>query len=290
MEQDFIGFDIQDDYFEDEKSLLKEDDQDAFTSRDLLIDIPVPPWIPHDKNYSSDLLEMLHEEMDDYIAFISPTKAEHEMRLVTVKRIENVVKSIWGNAELKVFGSFDTQLYLPSSDIDMVVFDDTLSIPGCLWELKDALYNANIYSEIEVISSARVPIIKLTDKFTMIKVDVSFNIPGGIEAAELVKSFLKDKQCGHGIKALMLILKQFLHQRHLNEVFLGGLGSYALLIMITAFLKMHPLIQAGVIIAKDNLGVLLLEFFELYGRQMNYDDVGLSVNLNRGAWYYSKVF
>ena len=81
MEDDeFIKFDFEDDYSENE-----------FRSKDLLIDIPIPPWIPHDKIYSNDLLEMLHQEMDDYIDFIKPTNAEHEIRSVTVKRIEKVV-------------------------------------------------------------------------------------------------------------------------------------------------------------------------------------------------------
>jgi DNA polymerase sigma len=281
-QDDFIKFDFEEEYFLEDQ--LKE-----FRSQDLLIDIPIPPWIPHDKIYSHDLLEMLHEEMDDYIDFIQPTNAEHRMRSITVQRIESVVKSIWHEAQVEVFGSFDTLLYLPSSDVDIVVFDDGISPPGCLWELKDALLKSNIYSSIEVITGARVPIIKLTDAFTRLNVDISFNIAGGVEAAKLVKKFLKDSQCGHGIKALMLILKQFLAERRLNEVFLGGLGSYGLLIMITSFLKMHPLIQSGVIRAKDNLGVLLIEFFELYGRQMNYDHVGIGVNLQRGAWYYLKV-
>jgi non-canonical poly(A) RNA polymerase PAPD5/7 len=282
---DFIKFDFEDEYFQESE----EEKKTEFRSKELLIDIPIPPWIPHDKIYSNDLLEMLHQEMDDYINFIQPTDAEHYMRSVTVQRIEKVVQSIWHGAQVEVFGSFDTLLYLPSSDVDIVVFDEEISPPSCLWKLKDALNRSNIYSNIEVITGAKVPIIKLTDAFTKLNVDISFNIVGGVEAAKLVKQFLKDKQCGHGIKALMLILKQFLSQRRLNEVFLGGLGSYGLLIMITSFLKMHPLIQAGVIKARDNLGVLLIEFFELYGRQMNYDEVGMGVDLERGAWYYSKV-
>ena len=291
MDEDFISFGFEEEYFEDEIPKVHHDPEpNAFISKDLLIEIPVPPWIPHDRIYSNDLLVMLHEEMDDYIAFISPSEAEHQMRFLTCQRIEAVVTSIWTNAHIQIFGSFDTQLYLPSSDIDIVVFDDSLSAPKCLWELRDALNDANVYSASEVITGAKVPIIKLTDSLTNLKVDISFNISGGVEAAQVVKEFLKDEQCGYGIRALMLILKQFLHQRQLNEVFLGGLGSYGLLIMITSFLKMHPLLQAGVIKAQDNLGVLLIEFFELYGRQINYDDIGIGVSLEDGAWYYSKVY
>ena len=38
---------------------------------------------------------------------------------------------------------------------------------------------------------------------------------------------------------------------------------------------------------EENLGTLLIEFFELYGRNFNYDDVGLSIR--RGGFYYNKV-
>lgn len=62
-------------------------------------------------------------------------------------------------------------------------------------------------------------------------------MPGGIHAAAIVKEFVADPQCGGALMPLMLILKQFLAQRLLNEVFMGGLGSYGLLILIASFLK-----------------------------------------------------
>ena len=39
---------------------------------------------------------------------------------------------------------------------------------------------------------------------------------------------------------------------------------------------------------KKNLGVLLIEFLELYGKYFNYDDVGIAVDA-KGAWYFKKV-
>lgn len=36
----------------------------------------------------------------------------------------------------------------------------------------------------------------------------------------------------------------------------------------------------------ENLGVLLVEFFELYGHYFNYHEVGIS--LHNGGMYYSK--
>jgi DNA polymerase sigma len=87
----------------------------------------------------------------------------------------------------------------------------------------------------------------------------------------------------------------FLHQRELNEVYQGGIGSYALITMITALLKLHSSRRrpdpdgadggrrgggAGKRPAaapvESNLGVLLLDFFRLYGREISYWDVGVS--------------
>lgn len=72
-----------------------------------------------------------------------------------------------------------------------------------------------------------------------------------------------------------MVLKQFLLMRGLNEVFSGGLGSYGLTLMITSFLQLHPRIQSGEIRQEQNLGVLLIQFFELYGKRFNYDGVGI---------------
>ena len=57
--------------------------------------------------------------------------------------------------------------------------------------------------------------------------------------------------------------------------------------MILSFLQMHPQIQVGNIDPMDNLGVLLIEFFELYGLNFNYSRVGLTVRDN-GSYFEKK--
>ena len=49
---------------------------------------------------------------------------------------------------------------------------------------------------------------------------------------------------------------------------------------------MHPKIRRSNINAYDNLGVLLVEFFEAYGRFFQYDTVGIS--LRSGGHYFNK--
>lgn len=83
---------------------------------------------------------------------------------------------------------------------------------------------------------------------------------------------------------LVMVLKQFLYLRSLNEVFTGGISSYSLILMTISFLQLHPREDAHS--DKANLGVLLLEFFELYGHHFNYLKVGIRVR--DGGGYISK--
>lgn len=81
-----------------------------------------------------------------------------------------------------------------------------------------------------------------------------------------------------------MVLKQFLLQRDLNEVFTGGISSYSLILMCISFLQLHP--RPERLRQPHNLGVLLIEFFELYGRKFNY--VKTAIRVKNGGSYVSK--
>ena len=77
------------------------------------------------------------------------------------------------------------------------------------------------------------------------------------------------------------LLKYILNFRGLNEVWTGGLGSYALTLLVVNFFQQHPREKAKD--PNENLGTLLLEFFELYGRHFNHEQNGIQVR-NEGGW------
>lgn len=52
---------------------------------------------------------------------MSPTDAEHKLRSEVVARIKAIIVSKWPDAQVEIFGSYRTGLYLPTSDIDIVV-------------------------------------------------------------------------------------------------------------------------------------------------------------------------
>ncbi|XP_008335424.1 terminal nucleotidyltransferase 4B [Cynoglossus semilaevis] len=236
------------------------------------------PW--KTRNYSEGIVG-LHEEINDFYNYISPRPEEEKMRLEVVDRIKGVIHDLWPSAEVQVFGSFSTGLYLPTSDIDLVVFGKWETLP--LWTLEEALRKRNVADEnsIKVLDKATVPIIKLTDSFTEVKVDISFNVKSGVKAARLIKEF---KEKYPVLPYLVLVLKQFLLQRDLNEVFTGGIGSYSLFLMAVSFLQLHY--REDVSSPNINIGVLLIEFFELYGRHFNYLKTG--IRIKDGGCYVAK--
>ncbi|XP_011865835.1 PREDICTED: non-canonical poly(A) RNA polymerase PAPD5-like [Vollenhovia emeryi] len=238
------------------------------------------PWRLLNKHYSKGVIG-LHEEIEDFFTYMCPSHEEHVLRLRVVKRIENVIYDLWPDSKVEVFGSFRTGLYLPTSDIDLVVIGMWTNLP--LRTLERALLDQNIAepSSIKVLDKASVPIVKLTDKESEIKVDISFNMNNGVKSAELINSFKKQYPV---LEKLVMVLKQFLLQRDLNEVFTGGISSYSLILMTISFLQLHP--RKDIHCSNTNLGVLLIEFLELYGRKFNYVKTGIRVK--DGGIYISK--
>ncbi len=122
----------------------------------------------------------LHKEILLFSDYIQPTFEELYMRNEIICRITKVIKEQLPQAEVDVFGSYKTGLFLPTSDIDMVVFGEWKTLP--LNFLKEALIKENIsdYDNVKVLDKATVPIIKIVENKTDLKVDISFNTLNGI--------------------------------------------------------------------------------------------------------------
>ncbi|KAK9471742.1 uncharacterized protein V1510DRAFT_419501 [Dipodascopsis tothii] len=247
--------------------------------------LEVAPWI-RSKDYfrETEVAMWLHREIKDFVRYVSPTPDVISARAAVVDRVQKRVGRLWADARVHVFGSFATDLYLPEADIDLVVISEAGQYTNRknLYELANALKHAHITDYVDVIAKARVPIIKFVDKTTGINVDVSFEKYGGVVAAHTIQTWLRETP---GLRELTLVVKSFLAKRELNNVATGGLGGFAVTCMVLSFLQVHPKVASGEIDARDNLGVLLIEFFELYGKNFNYEVVGIDVD---GACYFHK--
>ncbi|GMG40309.1 unnamed protein product [Ambrosiozyma monospora] len=302
---DFIGFDVSSD--EEEKTSKFDDDYDDADDNEYLSNDEGTyhtkstshkvgaknsqyPWIRNnDHSKQIEISDWLTIEIKDFVQYISPAADEIKARNNCVERLRYHITQLWPDAELQCFGSYATDLYLPGSDIDMVVIskkrNGKYDNKSSLFQLSSYLRQNKLAINIETIAKAKVPIIKFVDPETQIHIDISFERTNGITAAELIISWIKTTPA---LRELVLIIKQFLDVRKLNVVHTGGLGGFATICLVYAFLKLHPRIVTNTINPMDNLGVLLIEFFELYGYNFGYDEVALAFKENGDPMYVSK--
>ena len=62
----------------------------------------------------------LHEEIEDFFQWMVPSPEEHHMRAGVVDRIQSCIQDIWPQAQVHIFGSFKTGLYLPSRYVQLL--------------------------------------------------------------------------------------------------------------------------------------------------------------------------
>ncbi|KAK0211250.1 hypothetical protein DFS33DRAFT_1250899 [Desarmillaria ectypa] len=250
------------------------------------------PWLENvDLDSCINVAQVLHREVEAFTKWISPTPVEDEIRGLVVAHIKQAVAASFKDAKVLPFGSYATKLYLPTGDIDLVILSDSMAYSNkvaVLHSLAATLKRAHITDRVTIIAKARVPIVKFVTKLGMFHVDISINQGNGLVGVDIINGFLRDM---HGrdcmaLRGLVLITKMFLAQRGMNEVYTGGLGSYAIVCLVVSFLQMHPKIRRGEIDVDANMGVLVMEFFELYGCYFNFNDVGISVR--DGGTYYNK--
>ncbi|OVA14928.1 PAP/25A-associated [Macleaya cordata] len=279
--QDYFSLDVNSDDEDDVSASRKPSNASPSPST---VSTPIPStnptlergWFRANSRFKSPMIQ-LHKEILDFCDFLSPTPEEQASRNTAVDSVFDVIKYIWPHCNVEVFGSFKTGLYLPTSDIDVVILDSKVRTPQIgLQALSRALSQRGIAKKIQVIAKARVPIIKFIERQSGVAFDISFDVENGPKAAEFIKDAINKIP---PLRPLCLILKVFLQQRELNEVYSGGIGSYTLLSMLIAQLQMHwkgQYFQGYRTSLEHNLGVLLVNFFDIYGRKLNTWDVGVS--------------
>jgi non-canonical poly(A) RNA polymerase PAPD5/7 len=223
------------------------------------------------------------------------------MRGAVVENLKRAMKRDGRNfssAEVRAFGSFMSGLYLPTSDMDLVVTSAAferdprmtvyLSAKSWLYKFSKMLTAQRVAEEgtIQVIAHARVPLVKFVDKNTGLKVDVSFESLGGVDA---IKTFLKWKDQYPAMPILATLIKHYLTMRGLNDPATGGIGGFSVVCLVVSMLQLLPPVQSESLVPEHNLGEMLLEFFDLYGNRFEYEKNAISLTGRKGYIRKNKV-
>ncbi|KAH8278865.1 hypothetical protein KR018_010520, partial [Drosophila ironensis] len=250
------------------------------------------PWLLARTMYGSGTpaLTLLHQEIEQFFAYIQSTPIELFLRAQAVRRVDELVLSLWPSSCVDLFGSVRTGLNLPVSDIDMVVYQHPSApwLKASLRELERELVAREVAlpGSVCVLDTATVPVVKFTESVSRIKFDVAFNAAAsGVQAAEMIRAFIRQFP---DLPKLVMVLKQFLTVQGLNEVYSsGGVSSYALTLMCIGFLQ-HQAGQNRTYNDHNRLGLMLLQFLDYYGRKFDFGECAISVLSDSG--YVEKRF
>ncbi|BAE55212.1 unnamed protein product [Aspergillus oryzae RIB40] len=220
----------------------------------------------------------LHNEILSFYYWVKPVEYEQIVRADLIERLQTAFQSRYYGVQLRAFGSFASGLYLPTADIDLVLLSSNFMRHGIktFGERKGQIYAFSAFlrnldiavpGSIETIAHARVPILKFVDKMTGLRVDLSFDNDSGLVANN---TFQQWKSEYPAMPVIVSVIKQFLLLRGLNEVPCGGLGGFSITCLVTSLLQHLPHGSMS-----QNLGSILMDFFEFYGHEFDYETVGI---------------
>lgn len=230
-------------------------------------------------------IESLHDEIMDLYNWLKPTAEEIWSRRLVFNRTSDIIKGIWPDSNVQMFGSVATNSFLPSSDIDICVrTGKSIQIPEDLHRVADVLRGFH-FENIHVLDKTAFPLVKCTDQLTQLNIDINFNIGGRIDRTV---NWIRDKlDFMHQLEPLLLVLKLFLAQRGLNNPYTGGLPSYALVVMLVHYLEYIRLKNKSDVVHKDSYDYMtligkkplgfLLHYFFFYFYCFDYSKMGIKV-------------
>ncbi|ETS77932.1 hypothetical protein PFICI_09994 [Pestalotiopsis fici W106-1] len=243
------------------------------------------PWAVIDHSSEPNMGVRLHKELVDFFEYVRPRDFEEAVRQDLVHNLSKHAKRWQRSANVKPFGSFMSGLYLPTADMDLVICSDNYMNGGApVLSAKSALFKLRAYltkndlahgNDVEVISGAKVPLVKYIDEATGLRVDISFENLTGIQA---IDTFMEWKRQYPAMPILVAIIKHFLCMRGLNEPVNGGIGGFSVICMVVNLLNHWPEVQSGTLIPEHHLGEALMRFFRLYGKEFDYESTAISMN------------
>ncbi|KAL2890125.1 Poly(A) RNA polymerase protein 1 [Ceratocystis lukuohia] len=244
------------------------------------------PWLKPAES-DLDITERLSQEVRDFHSYIEPRQSEEAVRQDLIDRLKAGIKRNYALADCEVccFGSFMSGLYLPTSDMDLVLVSRRHFQGGpaqsrsksFMYKFRAFLVNNQLSmpDSIQMILSAKVPIVKYVDRQTNLRVDVSFENLSGVDAIATFKQWRDQFPI---MPKLVTLIKNFIAIRALNEPVNGGIGGFSVCCLVVSMLQLDPVIQNLNMATDEHIGELLMEFFNLYGNNFDYTKVAIQLN------------
>ncbi|KAL3667042.1 hypothetical protein V7S43_007985 [Phytophthora oleae] len=194
-----------------------------------------------EEQFHSNLSRQM-EAFVDYIDTKLATMEKHQQQ--AIDSLQELVRSLWPDALIDIYGSSYTHLALPVSDIDCVLVSQSLAgeRPLAILEALAAEVEHQPWTKkLELLGSAKIPVLKMTYSLDPTEEDVLLDLTCGLSvghtglgARGLIYSLQSEMPA---LRPLVLILKSHLVSKDLNCAFTGGISSYVLVILVIRFLQ-----------------------------------------------------
>ncbi|OQU84248.1 UTP:RNA uridylyltransferase 1 [Sorghum bicolor] len=184
------------------------------------------------------------------LALYESLKPSEEHRSKQKQLVDSLAKSVskeWPNAQMHLYGSCANSFGTSHSDVDVCLEMETGTQDAIevLVKLADVL-RTDGFENVEAITSARVPIVRMSDPGSGFSCDICINNLLAVANTKLLKDYA---QIDQRLLQLAFLVKHWAKQRGVNETYRGTLSSYAYVLMCINFLqqcepKILPCLQA----------------------------------------------
>lgn len=223
----------------------------------------------HGEDHAAGLINWLNVETLDYLNYLTPTAHDHVVREWLLGRVRKFVHDKFGSpppeildalsrgedpnpewfkdetakrwADVVPIGSFRTGMYLPKGDLDMTIVtnhkeDEKEFLRKLCAKLRTSHFVAKSH-KVKDITMARVPIIKFEEKDTGLEVDISYRRLSGLHSTKFLAKYLAHPKYGGTVRGIVMLVKLLMANKGLDVPFAGGIGSYAITILVIHFIQ-----------------------------------------------------
>ncbi|CAO3575075.1 unnamed protein product [Mortierella alpina] len=202
-----------------------------------------------DKKYdpyrpSSHTFDLLTRDARILCQELKPKPEEETRKLALLKKLSDIAREVFGEAEVLPFGSSGNGLALANADMDVCVFLNTkpgsveVSPVEFVERIGDRLEEDADFENILQLKRARVPIVKL-NHVNGIACDIGYQNDLAIWNTRMLRAYCKIDE---RVRDIVVIIKLWAKRRKINNPYTGSLSSYAYVLLV-----IHVLQKRGVL-------------------------------------------
>lgn len=187
--------------------------------------------------------------------------------------LQKIVTKEWPEARLFPYGSCVNSFGFSKSDLDVCLAMEPGNIgkSDVLLKLADMLQSDNL-QDVQALTRARVPVVKLMDPVTGISCDICINNILAVVNTKLLHDY---SRIDARLRQLAFIVKHWAKSRGVNVTYQGTLSSYAYVLMCIHFLQQRrpailPCLQRMEVTYSVKLDDIECSYFDKVEMLQNY--------------------